>query len=118
MNGETEKAETTVENTAEQPIETVMTKGEAIVSGLAMIEDGLKMIANLGNKYDLVKAIVGSGQAAERLRSAISDNKVMYNLVLNIVRSRNASNLSAKSVDRVVDDLLDTLFDLSRPYGQ
>lgn len=92
-----------------------MTKGEAIVRGLGMIEDGLALISRLGNKYDLVATLVGSDTAATRLRNAVKANKVFYGLVGNIVKAKNA-RLVGDTVEKVIDDFLDTLFDLSQPY--
>lgn len=98
--------------TIEEP---TLTKGEAIIGGLNQIDEGLQMIAIIGGRYDLVKAMVGSNAGAKRLREVVRSNKILYNLVLNIVASKN-SRLSADTVGKVVSDFLDTLFDLSQPY--
>jgi hypothetical protein len=92
-----------------------MSKGQAIVTGLTMIEDGLAMIARLGNKYDLVATLVGSDTAATKLRNAVKANKVFYGLVGNIVKAKN-TRLAGETTEKVIDDFLDTLFDLSQPY--
>lgn len=105
------KPETPEEPEANPP----MSKGQVIVTGLTMIEDGLALIAKLGNKYDLVATLVGSDTAATKLRNAIKANKVFYSLIGNIVKSKN-NRLSGDTVEKVIDDLLDVLFDLSQPY--
>lgn len=74
------------------------TKGEAIVSGFAKIQEGLELIARLGNRDDLLK-----------------EDKLFSNLVLSMVKARNTW-LSPETVTKVVDDLFDVLFDLSKPY--
>jgi len=107
-----DNTETKIEYVSEEP---EMTKGEALVNGLNQIDEGLKMISALGNRYDLIATMVGSKTSAQRLRDVIRGNKVLYNLVLNMVKAKN-SRLSGETVDKVVTDFLDTLFDLSRPY--
>jgi|GEM_PF-1347480 len=97
------------------PEEPVMTKGEALVTGLNQIDEGLKMISALGTKYDLLATMVGSRASAQRLRDVIKSNTVLYTLVINMVAAKN-SRLSAETVQKVIDDLLDTLFDLSSPF--
>lgn len=96
--------------------EPAMTKGEALVRGLNQIDEGLKMISALGNRYDLIATMVGSKTSAQRLRDVIRGNKVLYNLVLNMVKAKN-SRLADDTVEKVVTDFLDTLFDLSQPYS-
>lgn len=91
------------------------TKGEVLIAGLNQIRDGLEMISRLGDKTDLVKTMVGSQAAARRLRDVMKDNNVVYNMVLNMVQSRNGQ-LSPKTVTKVINDFLDVLFDLSQPY--
>ena len=95
--------------------EPCVTKGEALVLGLNQIDEGLKMISALGNRYDLVATMVGSKTSAQKLRDVIRGNKVLYNLVLNMVKAKN-SRLAGETVEKVVTDFLDTLFDLSSPY--
>jgi len=47
----------------------------------------------------------------------LADKSLVYNLVLSMVRSRN-SRLSEDTVQKVVTDFLDVLFDLSKPYRE
>ncbi len=103
------------EMAAEQPVPVVMSKGEVLVMGLNQINEGLQMISSLGNRYDLIATMVGSRTTAQKLRDVIRGNTVLYNLVLNMVQAKN-SRLASDTVKKVVDDLLDTLFDLSGPF--
>ncbi len=98
-----------------EPLESVMTKGEALISGLNQIDEGLKMISALGTRHDLIATMVGSKASAKRLRDVISGNKVLYNLVLSMVKAKNG-RLAGETIDKVITDFLDTLFDLSSPY--
>jgi len=100
------------QQTQEQPS---MTKGEALITGLNQIDEGLKMISALGNRYNLIATMVGSKISAQRLRDIIRGNKLLYNLVVNMVKAKN-SRLSGVTVEKVINDFLDTLFDLSQPY--
>lgn len=93
------------------------TKGEVLISGLDQIRDGLDMIAKLGDGNDLVKNLIGSQAAAQRLRNVMKDKTLVFNLVLSMVRARN-SRLSDDTVNKVVMDFLDVLFDLSKPYRE
>lgn len=91
------------------------TKGEVLISGLDQIREGLDMISKLGDSTDLVKEIVGSRAAADRLRNVMKDRTLVFNLVLSMVKARNG-RLSEDTVQKVVTDFLDVLFDLSKPY--
>ncbi|NPV72121.1 MAG: hypothetical protein HPY55_16060 [Firmicutes bacterium] len=105
-------ADLTVYASDEQP---TMSKGEALLAGLQQIDEGLKMIASLGGRYDLVATMVGSKTTAQKLRDVIRGNKALFNLVVNIVKAKN-NRLAAETVEKVIGDFLDTLFDLSKPY--
>ncbi len=91
------------------------TKGERMITAIEKIREGLEMLANIGDRQDLVKALLGSGAAAERLRDLVKGNGAFERLVLPMVRTRNG-RLSADTVDKVVTDFLDVVFDLSRPW--
>ncbi|MCL6446828.1 MAG: hypothetical protein K6U04_01550 [Armatimonadetes bacterium] len=91
------------------------TKGEALIAGLDQIREGLDMIARLGNRNDLLRSLVGSQAATQRLKDLMKSNNVLFNLVLGMVKARN-SRLSEETVNKVVIDFLDILFDLSKPY--
>lgn len=91
------------------------TKGEVLAEGLERIRDGLQMVAQIGAPADLVRSLVGSQAAAQRLREVMRDNSVLYGLVLAMVKARNP-RLSGGTVEKIVRDFLDVLFDLSRPY--
>ncbi len=93
----------------------IVTKGEALVRGLDQIREGLEMVSRLGGKKDLVVALTGSKQGAQRLRDVMRSNNVVYQMVIGMVRARN-SRLSEETVQKVVGDFLDVLFNLSQPY--
>ncbi len=93
------------------------TKGEVLIEGLERIREGLQMVARLGSHVDLVRQLTGSQTAAQRLREVMRSETLVYNLVLAMVKARN-SRLSEDTVEKVVRDFLDVLFDLSRPYRQ
>lgn len=93
------------------------TKGEALISGLDQIREGLDMIAKLGDGNDLVKNMIGSQAGAQRLRNVMQEKTLVFNLVLSMVAARN-SRLTEETVRRVVTDFLDVLFDLSKPYRE
>jgi hypothetical protein len=92
-----------------------LTKGEMLINGMEKIKEGLEMISQLGNKQELVKALVGSQAAANRLRDVVNSNTIFYTMVTSMVKSRN-SRLSDETVEKVVTDFIDILFDLSKPY--
>ncbi len=91
------------------------TKGEILISGIDRIREGLEMISNLGSKQDLMKTLVGSQTAANRLKDLMKSNAVFQNTVIVMVAARNG-RLSSETVEKVVTDFLDVLFDLSQPY--
>ncbi len=93
------------------------TKGEVLISGIDRIREGLDMISGLGAKQDLIKTMVGSQAAANKLRDLVKSNIVFQNTVIAMVAARN-SRLSPDTVEKVVTDFLDVLFDLSQPYKQ
>lgn len=91
-----------------------MTKGEALIAGIDKIREGLDMIARQGNKQDLIKTLIGSQAAANRLRDLVKSNVVFQNTVISMVAARNG-RLNTETVDKVISDFLDVLFDLSQP---
>ena len=91
------------------------TKGEALIEGIEKIREGLEMISQLGSKQDLIKTLVGSPTTANRLRGLLKSNLVFQNTVTAMVASRNG-RLSPETVDKVITDFMDVLFDLSQPY--
>lgn len=93
----------------------VTTKGEALINGIEQIQDGLEMIAKLGDKESLIITLVGSQSAARRLRDVIKSKNLIYNLVISLVKARN-TRLVDETVKKVIDDFMDVLFDLSTPY--
>lgn len=93
-----------------------MTKGEVLVSGLDQIKEGLQLISEVGDKYSLIHNLIGSQAAAKRLREVMASKTILYNLIANMVCARN-SRLSEDTVNKVITDFLDILFDLSKPYS-
>lgn len=93
------------------------TKGEMLVNGMDRIREGLEMISKLGDKQELIKTLVGSQAAANRLKDLVRSNTIFQNIVLSMVAARN-SRLNNETVEKVVTDFLDILFDLSRPYKE
>lgn len=91
------------------------TKGEMLINGMERIKEGLEIISKLGDKHELVKFLVGSQAAANRLKDVVKSNSIFFNMVVTMVKSRN-SRLSDETVEKVVTDFLDILFDLSKPY--
>lgn len=91
------------------------TKGERMITAIEKIREGLEMLTEIGDRQDLVKALLGSPAAAERLRDLVKGNGAFERLVLPLVRVRNG-RLNTETVDKVVTDFLDVVFDLSRPY--
>ncbi len=92
-----------------------MTKGEALIAGIDKIRDGFEMIAQLGGKQGLIKTLIGSQAAATRLRDLLKSNIVFQNTVIAMVAARNGK-LVDTTVDKVISDFLDVLFDLTQPY--
>jgi hypothetical protein len=93
------------------------TKGEHLVKGLDQIRDGLANINRFSSKQDLIKMLVTSQSAAKQLKGLLNDNSLLKTLVYSMVASRN-SRLSTETVDKVISDFLDILFDLSQPVPE
>lgn len=93
------------------------TKGEIMILGIDKIREGLEMLSGLGSKQDIVKSLVSSKTAASQLKDLMKDNAVFQNLVVSLVTARN-SKLVPTTVEKVISDFLDVLFDLSRPYKE
>jgi hypothetical protein len=91
------------------------TKGEIIIAGMDKMREGLEMISQLGSKQDLIKTLVGSQTAANKLKDLMKSNLVFQNLVISMVSARNG-RLNPETVEKITTDFLDVLFDLSRPY--
>lgn len=90
------------------------TRGEMLVKGLEQIREGLNIVSGIGRPNDLLKMVVGSPQAAKRLREVLDDNSVLQSIVISLVQARN-SRLSGDTVKKIIGDFLDVLFDLSKP---
>lgn len=95
----------------------IATKGEMMLQGLEQIREGLELISQQGNQDMLLKTLVGSTAAAKRLREVVKDSTVFRSIVMALVCSRNA-RLNAETVEKVIRDFLDVMFDLSQPYRQ
>ena len=91
------------------------TKGEILVTGIDKIREGLEMISQLGDKQELIKTLVGSQASANRLKDLMTNNLVFQNMVISMVAARN-SRLNRDTVEKVITDFMDILFDLSQPY--
>lgn len=70
------------------------TKGEALVEGIEKICKCLEMVQGMGDEYGLMRNLVGSLSAAR------------------------VSKLKEETVEKVVEEFLDVLFDLSKPYEE
>ncbi|MFZ5975220.1 MAG: hypothetical protein ACOYU3_07410 [Bacillota bacterium] len=95
----------------------MQTKGEAMILGIDKIREGLELISKLGDKQDLVKLLVSSPTAAMRLKDLMRNNRVFQTMTVSLVSAKN-SRLASETVDKVITDFLDVLFDLSRPYKE
>ncbi len=95
----------------------MQTKGEAMILGIDKIREGLELISQLGDKQDLVKMLVSSPAAAIRLKDLMRNNRIFQTMTVSLVSAKN-SRLSQETVDKVITDFLDVLFDLSRPYKE
>ncbi len=93
------------------------TKGEIMILGIDKIREGLEMLSGIGSKQDIVKSLVSSQAAANRLKDLMRDNAVFQSLVTSLVTARNGK-LAPTTVEKVISDFLDVLFDLSRPYKE
>lgn len=93
------------------------TKGEMLLQGLEQVREGLELISKHGNQDLLLKTLVGSSMAAKRLREVVQDSTVFRSMLLSLVCARNG-RLSEDTVEKVVRDFLDVMFDLSQPYRQ
>jgi hypothetical protein len=91
------------------------TKGEILLLGLEQVREGLELISQHGDQNMLLRTLVGSTAAAKRLREVVRDSAVFRSMVMTLVCARN-SRLSAETVEKVVRDFLDVMFDLSQPY--
>ena len=94
------------------------TKGDMLVNGLEQIREGLETIAQLDSGPELVRMLVGSRAGAERLRDVVKSDRILYNMIVSMVAARNGKKLVYETVEKVVNDFLDVLFDLSRPYKE
>jgi len=95
----------------------MQTKGEMMVLSIDKIREGLELISQLGDKQDLMKTLIKSRAAVDRLKDLVNNSRVFQNMVTSLVAAKN-SRLSPETVDKVITDFLDVLFDLSRPYKE
>lgn len=91
-----------------------LTKGEAILLGLEQIREGLQMVRQASREVDLIRTLIGSATASRQLRDVLSSG-LLRTVVLEMVRSRNP-RLSQETVEKVVSDFLNVLFELSKPF--
>ena len=91
-----------------------MTKGEGIVAGIERIREGLDLIGKAGSQREVLTILVGSGRGAEQLRQVMQPG-LLRSILVSMVHARNA-RLSAETVEKVLDDFLKVLFELSQPY--
>jgi len=92
-----------------------MTRGEAIVAGIERIREGLDLIRRAGSQTEVLTILVGSSRGAEQLRQVMQPG-LLRSIIVSMVHSKN-SRLSAETVEKVLDDFLRVLFELSKPYG-
>jgi hypothetical protein len=91
------------------------TKGEALMKGIDQLREGLSLINGIGgNRQDFIKLLVTSPTATTKLRDIMKDNVLMKTLVFGMVASRN-KKLAPGTVENVISDFLDVLFDMSQP---
>lgn len=90
------------------------TKGEHLMKGLDQLREGLTNISRFSNKQDLIKLLVASPTAARQMKDLLNDNSLLQKLIVSMVSARN-SRLSADTVEKVISDFLEVLFDLSQP---
>jgi len=91
-----------------------ITKGEAIVLGLTQIREGLEMVTQASRDIDLIRNLVGSTRAAQQFREVLNTG-LLKTIVLEMVAARNG-RLSRDTVAKVVQDFMDVLFDLAKPF--
>lgn len=94
---------------------TMKTKGEVLFAGISKIREGLTDIQKLGDQQDMIKLLMLTPKATSRLKEIMEDDRIFQNLVVSMVSSRN-SRLSATTVETIITDFLDVIFDLSQPY--
>lgn len=90
------------------------TKGERLLNGIEKMREGLDLISQLGDSQELMRLIVGSPNAAKRIKDALSNDSILNSVVISMVAARNG-RLTAQTVEKVILDFLDVLFDLSQP---
>jgi hypothetical protein len=91
------------------------TKGERLITGIEQLRDGLTLINGIGgSRQDFIKLLVSSTTATSRLRDLLHDNALLKTMVFGMVAARN-SKLVAQTVEKVIGDFMDVLFDLSQP---
>ncbi len=94
------------------------TKGERLINGIDQLKVGLALINSIGgNRQDFIKLLVTSSTAAKNLRDLMKDNALMKTLVFSMVAARN-TRLAPGTVENVISDFLDVLFDLSQPVPE
>ena len=93
-----------------------MTRGEVILEGLERIREGLDLIRRAGSQTEVLTILVGSTRGAEQLRQVMRPG-LLRNVIVSMVHARN-NRLSAETVEKVLNDFMDVLFDLSKPYEE
>jgi hypothetical protein len=97
-------------------------KGEVFLGAFDKIRDALKELAVLNgpgpvaNKYNVLEFLASSQKGADKLRDVFSQkgNQVLHSLMVQVVAARNG--LKPATVERVIGDAFDFIFDLSTPY--
>jgi hypothetical protein len=93
------------------------TRGERLADGISKLREGLLIIGSIGgNKQDFIKLLVSSQAGARNLKELLKDNAILKSMVFSLVKSRN-SRLAPDTIDKVIGDFLDVLFDLSQPVS-
>lgn len=91
-----------------------LTKGEAIILGLEQIREGLAMVNKASKDVDLIRTLVGSNRGAQQLRDVVNAN-LLKTVIMEMVAARNPK-LAPNTVEKVVQDFLNVLFELSKPF--
>lgn len=91
------------------------TRGELLLEGLATVRQGLEMIGQAGSgRSDMVRLLATSNSGAQQLRELLKGPGLLHQMVIGMVGARN-SQLSPKTVDKVIGDFLAVLEDLAQP---
>lgn len=93
------------------------TKGTRLINGIDKLREGLDLINQLGDGQDLMRLLISSPSAAKRLKEMLKDDNLLHTLIVSMVASRN-SRLTPATVEKIVEDFLDVVFDLSQPIAE